>query len=377
VEVYKLYGHLKVSKIIIVLAIICAAWITYVSHLFLPAQKPQLIMIALASLVISYTAFGWVKNLINRSLAAFNRYLDSVSMEVLIGSISGLLVGILTGALSSYPLSMLKGIGVYFTLLVFIICVYLGLKIGTRRGMEILRLIPSVSKRFDVRAPITRLAPKVVDTSAIIDGRIYDVCLSHFLEGCLIVPTFVIEELQHIADSSDNIRRNKGRRGLELLSKMQKHSGIKIDIMDVTDAAILEEREVDAKLIRLCKQLNASIITNDYNLNKVAELQGITVLNINELTNAVKMIVYPGETMHVTVIKEGKENGQGVGYLEDGTMVVVEDAQQQIGQDLEVMVTSVFQTAAGRMIFTRKVKEEAHFNHEQNLQGVPEVNMYG
>lgn len=372
-----MYGHLKVSKPIIVLAIICAAWITYVSHLFLPAQKPQLVMIALASLIISYAAMGWVNNLIGRAVVGLNRYLDSISMEVLIGSTSGLLVGLLTGILSSYPISMIKGIGVYLTLLVFALCAYMGFKVGARRGVEILRLIPGVSKRLDVQSQIVRFAPKVVDTSAIIDGRIYDVCLSNFLEGCLVVPTFVIEELQHIADSSDNIRRNKGRRGLELLSKMQKHSSIKIDIMDVTDAAILEEREVDAKLIRLCKQLKASIITNDYNLNKVAELQGITVLNINELTNAVKMIVYPGETMHVTIIKEGKENGQGVGYLEDGTMVVVEDAQQQIGQDLEVMVTSVFQTAAGRMIFTRKVKEETHFNHEHSLQGVPEVNLYG
>jgi len=375
--VYKLYDHLKVSKMIIVLAIICSAWLTYVSHLFLPAQKPQLIMIALASLIISYLAMEWLKNLVKRSIEKFNQYVDSISMEVLIGSTSGLLLGILTGALSSYPLSMIRGVGVYLTLLLFALCVYLGLKVGSRRGEEILRLMPGMSKKIDVKAPLKRLAPKVVDTSAIIDGRIYDVCLSNFLEGCLIVPTFVIEELQHIADSSDNIRRNKGRRGLELLSKMQKHSSIKIDIMDVTDAAILEEREVDAKLIRLCKQLNASIITNDYNLNKVAELQGITVLNINELTNAVKMIVYPGETMHVTVIKEGKENGQGVGYLEDGTMVVVEDAQYQIGKDLEVMVTSVFQTAAGRMIFTRKVKEETHLNSEHSLQDVPEVNMYG
>lgn len=372
-----MYDHLKVSKMIIVLAIICSAWLTYVSHLFLPAQKPQLIMIALASLIISYLAMEWLKNLVKRSIEKFNQYVDSISMEVLIGSTSGLLLGILTGALSSYPLSMIRGVGVYLTLLLFALCVYLGLKVGSRRGEEILRLMPGMSKRIDVKAPLKRLAPKVVDTSAIIDGRIYDVCLSNFLEGCLIVPTFVIEELQHIADSSDNIRRNKGRRGLELLSKMQKHSSIKIDIMDVTDAAILEEREVDAKLIRLCKQLNASIITNDYNLNKVAELQGITVLNINELTNAVKMIVYPGETMHVTVIKEGKENGQGVGYLEDGTMVVVEDAQYQIGKDLEVMVTSVFQTAAGRMIFTRKVKEETHLNSEHSLQDVPEVNMYG
>jgi uncharacterized protein YacL len=376
-EVYKLYDHLKISKTIIVLAIICSAWLTYVSHLFLSAHKPQLVMIALSSLVISYAVMEWINKLIKRGLDRFNNYVDSISMEVLIGSISGLLLGILTGALSSYPLSMIRGVGVYLTLLLFALCVYLGLKVGSRRGEEILRLMPGMSKRIDVKAPLKRLAPKVVDTSAIIDGRIYDVCLSNFLEGCLIVPTFVIEELQHIADSSDNIRRNKGRRGLELLSKMQKHSSIKIDIMDVTDPAILEEREVDAKLIRLCKQLQASIITNDYNLNKVAELQGITVLNINELTNAVKMIVYPGETMHVTVIKEGKENGQGVGYLEDGTMVVVEDAQHQIGRDLEVMVTSVFQTAAGRMIFTRKVKEEAHYNNEHSLHDVSEVNMYG
>ncbi|MFY9322980.1 MAG: TRAM domain-containing protein [Syntrophomonadaceae bacterium] len=372
-----MYDHLKISKTIIVLAIICSAWLTYVSHLFLSAHKPQLVMIALSSLVISYAVMEWINKLIKRGLDRFNNYVDSISMEVLIGSISGLLLGILTGVLSSYPLSMIRGIGVYLTLLFYGFSVYMGLKVGSRRGVEFLRLMPGVSKRLDVKAPIKRLAPKVVDTSAIIDGRIYDVCLSYFLEGCLIVPTFVIEELQHIADSSDNIRRNKGRRGLELLSKMQKHSSIKIDIMDVTDPAILEEREVDAKLIRLCKQLQASIITNDYNLNKVAELQGITVLNINELTNAVKMIVYPGETMHVTVIKEGKENGQGVGYLEDGTMVVVEDAQHQIGRDLEVMVTSVFQTAAGRMIFTRKVKEEAHYNNEHSLHDVSEVNMYG
>ncbi len=370
-------NHLKLSKPIIGLAIICAAWITYVSHLFFTAQKPQLVMIALISLVISYTAMGWVNNLFKRIIAGFNSYLDSVSMEVIVGSSTGLMFGILTGVLGSYPLSMLKGVGAYLTLLVFAICVFLGWKVGSRRGGEIVHLIPGMSKRLDVRSSINRLAPKVVDTSAIIDGRIYDVCLSNFLEGCLIIPTFVIEELQHIADSSDNIRRNKGRRGLELLSKMQKHSQIKIDIMDVTDAAILEEREVDAKLIRLCKQLKASIITNDYNLNKVAELQGITVLNINELTNAVKMIVYPGENMHVTVIKEGKENGQGVGYLEDGTMVVVEDAHHQIGKDLEVMVTSVFQTAAGRMIFTRKIKEDSQYSHEHSLQGVPEVNMYG
>lgn len=358
------------------LALIGSAWVTYVSHLFLSAQPPQLVMIGLASLVICYTAMKWVVSVLNFALKRFNRRLDSLSLEVVLGGTSGLLLGTLVGLLSSYPLSMIRGAGVYLTLIVFAVCGYIGLKVGLRRGAEVFRIFPNHAAPAS-QSSENLVSPKVVDTSAIIDGRIYDVCLSNFLEGSLIVPTFVIEELQHIADSSDNIRRNKGRRGLELLSKMQKHSSIKIDIMDVTDAAILEEREVDAKLIRLCKQLMASIITNDYNLNKVAELQGIKVLNINELTNAVKMIVYPGETMHVTVIKEGKENGQGVGYLEDGTMVVVEDAQQQIGKDVEVMVTSVFQTAAGRMIFTRKVKEDILPGSEHSLPGVPEVNMYG
>jgi uncharacterized protein YacL len=189
------------------------------------------------------------------------------------------------------------------------------------------------------------------------------------------VPTFVIEELQHIADSSDNIRRNKGRRGLELLSKMQKHPDIKIDIMEGNN---LDDKEVDQKLIRLCKRINASIITNDYNLNKVAELQGITVLNINELTNAVKVMVYPGESMHITIIKEGKEPGQGIGYLEDGTMVVVEEANDEINNELEVTVTSVFQTAAGRMIFTRKNKDEnSHCGIGQSFHDVQEVSLYG
>ncbi|HPT68543.1 MAG TPA: TRAM domain-containing protein, partial [Syntrophomonas sp.] len=197
-----------------------------------------------------------------------------------------------------------------------------------------------------------------------------------FLEGNLLVPLFVVEELQHIADSSDNLRRAKGRRGLELLSKMNQHSDIKIDIIE-TD--IPEEKEVDMKLIRLCKQINASIITNDYNLNKVAELQGITVLNINELTNAVKVVVYPGETMSISVLKAGREPGQGVGYLEDGTMVVVEDAQHELGNNLEVLVTSVFQTAAGRMIFTRKIKEEETSLDSITLPNVKtqEVNLYG
>lgn len=372
-----MYDRLKISKSLMAIAVVCSSWITYVAHLFLSVPTPQLVMIGVASLVLCYMGMGWTAKLIGTVFHRFNQQLDALSLEVLLGGTSGLLLGILVGVLSSYPLSMINGAGVYLTLAIFVLCGYIGVKVGSRRGAEVFRFLPHSRSLAHQRPLAHPVSPKVVDTSAIIDGRIYDVCLSNFLEGTLIVPTFVIEELQHIADSSDNIRRNKGRRGLELLSKMQKHSSIKIDIMDVTDAAILEEREVDAKLIRLCKQLGASIITNDYNLNKVAELQGIKVLNINELTNAVKMIVYPGETMHVTVIKEGKESGQGVGYLEDGTMVVVEDAQQHISRDLEVMVTSVFQTAAGRMIFTRKVREEAQPGTEPSLPGVQEVGVYG
>ncbi len=288
-----------------------------------------------------------------------------------------MLLGVFLGLLISYPLSMIRPAGTYLAILSFVVCGYLGLKIGTRRASDVWEFLP-VPNHDIIQASHTAAESnyKVLDTSAIIDGRIYDVCISKFLEGSLVVPVFVIEELQHIADSSDNLRRNKGRRGLELLSKMQKHPSIKIDIME---GNIPEEKEVDMKLIRLCKQLDASIITNDYNLNKVAELQGIRVLNINELTNAVKVVVYPGETMHIHVLKEGKELGQGVGYLEDGTMVVVEDAQDEIGANLEVLVTSVFQTAAGRMIFTRKTRDETPVSANPSLQGVPiqEVNVFG
>ncbi|NLG32709.1 MAG: TRAM domain-containing protein [Syntrophomonadaceae bacterium] len=307
---------------------------------------------------------------IKKGIGHLNLLIESTSVEVLLGGAGGLVVGTLIGVLSSFPLSAIKGLGPYLTLGIFIFCGYLGLSIGVRRGVDMLGLFPPKGN-FTVGNPDN--GKKILDTSAIIDGRIYDVCASNFLEGSLLVPTAVIDELQHIADSSDHIRRNKGRRGLELLAKMQKHPKIKIDIID---SDIVGEKEVDSKLIKLCKQLNASIITNDYNLNKVAELQGIKVLNINELTNAVKIVVYPGETMHINIIKEGKESGQGVGYLEDGTMVVVEDANDEIGRELDVMVTSVFQTAAGRMIFTRKIKDDNHPDLG-SFHDVQEVKMFG
>ena len=191
----------------------------------------------------------------------------------------------------------------------------------------------------------------------IIDGRIADICRTQFIEGILVVPAFVLEELQHIADSSDVLKRNRGRRGLDILNKMQKEPNVNVKIYD---RDFDEVAEVDTKLVRLAKALGGKIVTNDYNLNKVAELQGVAVLNINELANAVKPIVLPGEEMVVHVIKDGKEQGQGVAYLDDGTMIVVDGGRRYIGEDIGVMVTSVLQTAAGRMIFAKpKAMERA------------------
>ncbi len=368
-----MHTKFKFSKRLVFLALIFGFWAAYTVQPFLSLGSLWNLTLGIVAAVFFYLGSVLIINLARKSIASLNQSLDAVPTETLIGGTSGLFLGVLVGVLSTFPLSLLDGVGDFLTLGVFFFSGFLGVKIGVRRAPDLIKLLPrsTMSKK---KADNHLIAPKVLDTSAIIDGRIYDVCLSNFLEGQLVVPTFVIEELQHIADSSDNIRRNKGRRGLDLLSKMQKHSNIKIDIIETN---IPEEKDVDSKLLRLCKQINACIITNDYNLNKVAELQGIKVLNINELTNAVKVIVYPGETMHIAIIKEGKEAGQGIGYLEDGTMVVVEDAYHEIGNDLEVMVTSVFQTAAGRMIFTRKAREEVPSSVNQHFQESQEVKVYG
>jgi uncharacterized protein YacL len=193
-------------------------------------------------------------------------------------------------------------------------------------------------------------AYKVLDTSVIIDGRVADVCETGFLEGTIVVPQFVLRELQQIADSSDALKRNRGKRGFDVLQRLQRVSKITVRIMDQDFPAI---REVDRKLIELAKSLGGKVVTNDYNLNKIAELSGVPVLNINEVANSLKPVVLPGELMHLQVVKEGKEPGQGVAYLDDGTMVVVDHGRKLIGQMVDVTVTSVLQTTAGRMIFAR------------------------
>jgi len=200
-----------------------------------------------------------------------------------------------------------------------------------------------------------RACPKILDTNVIIDGRIADLCETGFVEGMLVVPQFVLRELQYIADSTDSLKRNRGRRGLDVLARMQKRPDPTILVSD-RDFPLV--REVDAKLVALARETGARIVTNDFNLNKVAELSGVTVLNINQLANALKPVALPGELMRVSVIKEGKEANQGVAYLEDGTMVVVDNARRFIGKQLEVTVTSAIQTTAGRMIFAQYLPRE-------------------
>jgi uncharacterized protein YacL len=223
---------------------------------------------------------------------------------------------------------------------------YMGLVVGVGRGewFEPARMIAAFRDSARLRQY------KLLDTSVIIDGRIADICETGFLDGVLVAPQFVLRELQQVADSSDSLKRNRGRRGLDILQRIQKMSGVHVQIVE-TDFP--EIREVDLKLIELARRMDGKIVTNDFNLNKVAQLRGVQVLNINELANSLKPVVLPGEVMRVFILKEGKEAGQGVGYLDDGTMVVVDQGKRALGRTIEVTVTSVLQTTAGKMIFCR------------------------
>ncbi len=282
------------------------------------------------------------------------RQVQELSTAEFVAAVIGLFVGLLFGLLLGLPLAQIEGpLGTWLPLG---ISLFLGL------GMMGL----TVAKRFDliaaaegaglVRRPGEEKAsaegePRiVVDTSVLIDGRIAEIVESGFIYGTLIVPRFVLEELQHIADSSDTLRRNRGRRGLEILNRMQRDPHTPVEVVDDEAPGVAE---VDAKLVELAKRRSRVVLTNDFNLNRVAELQGVRVMNINSLANAVKPAVLPGEDLRVKVIQEGKESGQGVGFLDDGTMIVVEGGARLIDRELDVTVTRVLQTVAGRMIFAQ------------------------
>lgn len=273
--------------------------------------------------------------------------------DIVLGSV-GLIVGLVIAYLSSQPFFNLgiPYLGVVISILLYLLFGYLGIIVPTKKREDFFNIL-NVFKRTgskDKAIKGTKVQPKILDTSVIIDGRIADICKTGFIEGPLVIPEFVLEELRHIADSSDGLKRNRGRRGLDILNKIQKEIDIEVIIYDKDFEDI---NEVDSKLLKLAQILKGKVVTNDFNLNKVAEFQGVDVLNINELANAVKPIVLPGEEMVVQVIKDGKESGQGVAYLDDGTMIVVDGGKKHIGETIGVMVTSVLQTAAGRMIFAK------------------------
>ena len=278
-----------------------------------------------------------------------------ISAQELYAVTFGLLVGLVFSALLAIPLSLLPGmLGHFLPFVGLIMVTYLCITIVLLRRNEILgvfgmlRRAPTAEGTGDRTNPGAGPAPVLLDTSVIIDGRIADISRTGFLPGPLLVPRFVLAELQHIADSADAVRRNRGRRGLDVLNKLRKDPSVPFSIHDIE---VNGSGGVDAKLVRLARQLRCPILTNDFNLNRVAALQGVRVLNVNELANAVKAVVLPGEELQVRVIQEGKEPGQGVGYLDDGTMIVVEGGRDRLNDDVDVVVTRVLQTAAGRMIF--------------------------
>lgn len=261
-----------------------------------------------------------------------------------IGLIVGLVIAYLIKSILFEFITVAGRTGSYIAILVYLIVAIFAAYLGARVGAK-MRILP-----VPLAAATGSALAKVVDTSVIVDGRIVEIVESGFLEGTLVVPRFVLRELQTIADSADPLKRTRGRRGLEILGRLQELSAIEIAERDYDD---LPPGSVDAKLVRFARELGARLLTNDYNLNRVAHLEGVAVLNINELANAVKAVVLPGEEMRVTVVREGKETHQGVAYLDDGTMIVVEHGRRLMGETVDVVVTSVLQTVAGRMIFAR------------------------
>ena len=276
---------------------------------------------------------------------ALAEIIKRIPLKTILGSTLGLFVGLGIAKLASYPFEkFLELPNLQIPLYIFFSAIfgYIGLVLGGKKMSEV------NTPHFLDPGRQSRLPLKLLDTSVIIDGRIADIAETGFLDGTLIVPKFILEELQYIADSPDDLRRTRGRRGLDILKRLQQHSRLRVEFVedDVPKAG------VDSKLVALALKLHAKILTNDFNLHKVAELQGIEVLNINQLANAMKPAVLPGETLHVQILREGKSQGQGVAYLDDGTMVVIENARRFIGREVEVAVTSVLQTTAGRMIFS-------------------------
>ncbi len=283
--------------------------------------------------------------------------LKKAPIQDIISGAIGLIVGLIIANLLGNAFSRIPIVGAVLSPLGSLVFGYLGISVALNKREEIGQFfanLPLFSGREKGSRSSTKSVSKILDTSVIIDGRIADLCKTGFMEGPIVIPGFVLEELRHIADSSDLLKRNRGRRGLDVLNRIQKELAIPVQVLEKDYEDITE---VDSKLVKLAKEVSGKVVTNDYNLNKIAELQGVPVLNINELANAVKPVVLPGEEMVANVIKEGKEPGQGVAYLDDGTMIVIDGGKKYVGETVPVMVTSVLQTAAGRMIFAKLLSQ--------------------
>jgi len=316
-------------------------------------------------LPITHTLGIWIKWV--GALAGFIFALLALSIEkiikkaplkVIFGGTFGLFLGLVIAQLLGYAFSGLQNSTIRISISVILSCVfgYMGLVLGGKKVEE----FKWPGWGFFAKGSQKKDGGKILDTSVIIDGRVADICETDFLEGPLVIPQFILQELQHIADSADSLKRARGRRGLDILNRMQKGDTVEVKVVDDDYPDI---KEVDAKLIALGREMNAKIVTNDFNLNKVAQLQGVPVLNINQLANALKPMVLPGEVLHLQIMREGKEQGQGVAYLDDGTMVVVENASRHLGEEVEASVTSILQTTAGRMIFTTLKEEQRQRRH--------------
>jgi uncharacterized protein YacL len=286
---------------------------------------------------------------ISGAIVGFEAYIKNFQRENVSKLFKGFIIGLILGAAF---VAIIQSFGIelnpYYRILIYVCMLYLGIALISQLDVGFGLIQPPSQKG------ITQESLKILDTSVIIDGRIADVIETKFIEGVLVVPKFVLDELQQIADSSDSVKRSRGRRGLDVLNRLRKNKDI---LLRITDRDFPETQDVDSKLVKLGKSLDAKVITNDFNLYKVAEIQGVEVLNINLLTNALKPVVLPGERMKTVVIKEGKDPGQRIGYLDDGTMVVVDSGKRWVGEEIEVTVTSVLQTPAGRMIFAKYEQE--------------------
>ncbi|MGL5149205.1 MAG: PIN/TRAM domain-containing protein [Clostridium sp.] len=316
-----------------------------------------LVFISLLFGIIFYLVSPIIYSGIKSLLEYIEKTMQKVTVpEIVYGAIGAIIALIITSIIAK-PINDFHSIfGPIIFISINVISAIIGMDILAKKKDDITHILMSFKKNTPIKEKkskgsiSTKVIPKVLDTSVIIDGRIFDICETGFVEGPLVIPSFVLDELRHISDSADSLKRNRGRRGLDILNKIQKELAIETQIWEGDFPKIAE---VDAKLLKLAQTLEGKVVTNDYNLNKVAEVQGVPVLNINELSNAIKPVVLPGEEMTVDVVKEGKDVTQGVAYLDDGTMIVVEGGRKHMNQTIIVIVTSVLQTAAGRMIFAK------------------------